>query len=189
MKILISLIALLISLIINAEEKNYKSLCVEQKSTGFTYENNYWRQSNFELDKFYIKKIDIEKSGTCSSKYKSFKDSDWSKVFKKASINFGCYITMPVYDTSKAVSEDSKKLAEMFMEVTALMGASLCKEFWKDEKLERVHCLDKSLSFKPSGTFRKATMNYGIDAVNIEEIDTQYKGEQSTLSIGNCTKI
>ena len=129
------------------------SLCTQDQSTGFRWENNRWVLSRFITERFSIRKLSFEEVETIKAK----------KIVSLASIHctprqgsdlgtsgfhFGCY-----------------EFTDLSGEKPLVLSAGLCKEYWRDGKHQFVSCRDffPAVDFVPDGQFQESKMPPQLD--------------------------
>lgn len=142
----------------------FKSLCIEDAATGFSWKNGNWRQANFKEGRFVVSKLTNEEVARLS----------------------------PVACTPPTVSEpmliDFRRATACYAitgfgeELTPLVDGENCDEVYQGNVLASVRC--KSLSFLPNGDFIKLPWHANISRKPMND----YK-DSLVLSIGVCSKI
>jgi hypothetical protein len=149
----------------------YSTVCVEEQSTGFNWQNKRWVQTNFKEDTYIVSRIPLEK-------YQSFLEarannlhlcSDKSKEnseFEKTTFINECY----------SVTRIGQK--------PAFTDSRMCIEMWESKRLISVECDKHSskLTFQPTGNFIKQPWHSDLRS------DVQNK-DSLALSVGKCTSI
>ena len=149
----------------------YSSICVEEQSTGFNWQNKRWVQANFKEETYIVSRIPLEK-------YQSFLEarannlhlcSDKSKEnseFEKTTFINECY----------SVTRIGQK--------PAITDSRMCTEIWESKRLVTIQCSDHSskFHFQPTGNFIKQPWHSDLRS------DEQSK-DSLALSVGKCTSI
>jgi hypothetical protein len=149
----------------------YSSICVEEQSTGFNWQNKRWVQTNFKEDTYIVSRIPLEKyQSTLEARAnKIYLCSDKSKEnseFEKTAFVNECY----------SVTKIGQK--------PTLLDSNMCTEIWESKRLITVQCDKHSskLTFQPTGNFIKQPWHSDLRS------DEQNK-DSLALSVGKCTSI
>lgn len=176
-RILIAIFILLISTQAICQESSptlpiLKTLCIEEKATGFNWKSGDWVHATFKPSrKWLIQKIkildnrqnemDLQKYGNCTKETKVI----LSETMKGSR---SCY-----------------SVREFGMASTPLFDNEMCWEYFENNTLKAIYC--KNIIFKPDGNF---IMNPHGPTANIIESNPKddYK-DSLVLSVGKCSKL
>jgi hypothetical protein len=154
----------------------FTSLCIEDKSTGFAWEDGRWEQTNFIVDKYLVTKLDMNKPKSkmnvylCILNYENYKKS---KDFESKHRSQGCYNIRDFGTTMSA------------------RGANWCQESSKEQadntwEIRTVVCdstyTSAQFRFHPDGIFHRAYIDRDLRA-------TMPGVYSMVISVGTCSRI
>jgi len=148
----------------------FTSICIEDKSTGFNWENRGWVAVKFVADeKFIVQKIPPAEykpaNGMWHMSCESRQDFNPGNGGKK--VTFGCY--------------NVRKFGRELMP----FSSDMCMEIWDGSTLEEINCskTDPPFFFLPDGAFIRYPRRASIDlSTNPKD---NYKDSLS-LAVGKC---
>ncbi len=151
------------------------TLCIEEKSTGFNWANNQWVPTQFKVTrKYLVKKLSLESYKDIQAKEKNKSIFCTEPKETKISDEGGSFTGfVEVCYENKTVGEES-----------SVFNVSMCTEFWKKGKLERISC-DKSIPqffFHPDGQFIRFPWHSDIQR-------TAENKDSLALTVGSCSKV
>jgi len=145
--------------------KPFKSLCVDEKSTGFNWNNGKWEAATFNLSKYTLEKIDYNKqilSEKVIDRPLSCEKPTATNVDNEKDVVLACYAVnrfgRPTYNAIHAAN---------------------CLESFKGGQIESIYCSGVG-SFKPNGLFVKLPTPTALDLS-----DGNYK-DSMVVSVGTC---
>jgi len=161
----------------------YTSLCIAEKSTGFNWENNDWKITNYTPSKYVVKKVDPTKTRYNYScvRTKDITNEIWQSYYTLTSsgqpklLTYGCYTIKRFGQTYEAGEQD-------------------CREDWttypkedeetnpKTRKLESVWCEITDFTFAPNGWFHTGYIHKNVKAI------ADYK-DSISVSVGKCSTL
>jgi hypothetical protein len=149
----------------------YSSICIEELSTGFNWQNKRWVQTNFKEETYIVSRIPVEKYRTlvearANNVYLCDDKSNENNKYGKTEFINECY----------SVTKIGQK--------PTLLDANMCTEVWESTRLISVLCNKHSskLTFQPTGNFIKQPWHSDLRS------DEQNK-DSLALSVGKCTSI
>jgi hypothetical protein len=150
------------------------TLCIEEKSNGFQWENSSWNHARFKPEfRYVIKKLPL-------SSYASPKDRLKNKTFLCGQSKVNDYS-----EKEKGFSgfiSACYEIKRMGKEAGAL-DSQTCDESWSDGKLLRVSCSNHrpSLYFVPDGPFIR--FPWHSDLSNAKDKDSL------NIGVGSCSRL
>ena len=163
---------------VSSVDDYYTALCVTEKSTGFNWEDNNWKQYNFTQSKYVVKKLNPAEvlEIQCSDTKDRNNDSYYSGFDEFNT--YGCYsIKRLGYDGF----DGKQDCAERWSTYPKQDG----EKYPKMKKLEKVWCsLLNDFKFSPNGWFHK---NAAVNSSSLES-SSKYK-DSLVLSVGKCSTI
>tara|TARA_Y100000294_G_C8389518_1_gene270175 strand:- start:75 stop:608 length:534 start_codon:yes stop_codon:yes gene_type:complete len=154
-----------------SEEKEFSSLCIAEESTGFYWEKGNWHQTNFQLYKWLVKKINQDKPRCVGDAL-----PDLEKIF-------------PFTSGKKRHSIQRCYDVKRFGEETSI--PEYCTEYYEDDgngdlKLTTVLCRESNMYMRPNGRFTKSNVDSIGDIPNDNYEDYT---DSLSISIGYCSKL
>ena len=150
-------------------QSTFTSLCVEEQSTGFHWQDGEWMRTKFVPEKFIVEKLDIQKSGNSSPEITPA-DCLGMKETSDSGFKNGCY-------NVREFGEESNPFSGL-----------VCQEVRSGDEgeatLEQVICDGKitSIVFEPNGNFHYSKVHWLVrDTPETEEKDSL------VLSVGRCS--
>ena len=163
---------ILVSVCLNAEITSestlFSSLCIEDDSTGFSWRNGKWKQTNFYTKKYFYKKV---KSQAHCSSTKVNKDNKDDKYMLVQWVQ-GCY----------EVGEFGSKYRRIIE----------CDEFWNlypngNIKLNWIRC--PNIGFQPDGNFARSNHYTQLNDFNEVLRKKEKFKDDLFVSHGKCSKL
>ncbi len=149
----------------------YSVICVEEKSTGFNWENKNWVQANFKPETYIVSRVPADKYRTlvearANNVYLCEDNSSEYQKYEKIEFINACYSVTKIGQQP------------------TFLDTNMCSELWESKKLISVHCNKHSskLTFRPTGNFIKQPWHTDLSS------DVPNK-DSLTLSVGKCTSI
>lgn len=149
--------------------EKFTSLCVSEKSVGFLWEDNDWKQVDFKESKFTISRVmpsDLDHKPDDLMNYCTYEDAFMLDRSVMLGVSKGCY--------------KLKHFDESYSRTTR------CFEHWKasngSRKVDSVTCYDFNLNFRPNGWFHGSYINAHL------EDEADYK-DTNSVTIGRCSII
>lgn len=149
----------------------FKTLCIEDKATGFNWKSGDWIQTNFKAgDKLLIQKIDM----TTNSK----------KPIEEQYI--------PCQQTELISSVDKYLYLKACYSVRNfgveplpghLLDGEMCYELLENNNLKSIMCQGKGITFHPNGDFIQTR------GVNIDPFPKDGYKDSLVLSVGKCSRL
>jgi hypothetical protein len=145
--------------------KPFKSLCIDEKSTGYNWNNSRWDVATFNLSKYTLEKVDYDK-GMLSEKVidrpLSCGRPTATNIDNEKDIVLACYAVnrfgRPTYNAVHAAN---------------------CLESFKGGVIQSIYCSGVG-SFRPNGLFIKLPTPTALDVS-----DSIYK-DSMVVSVGTC---
>ena len=163
---------------VSSVDDYYTALCVTEKSTGFNWEDNNWKQYNFTQSKYVVNKLNPAEVSEfqCSETKDRNKDIYFSNDDEFET--YGCYsIKRLGYDELVAKLDCSERWSTYPKQDG--------EKYPKMKKLEIVWCsLSKDFKFSPNGWFHS---NAQVTSSSLES-SSEYK-DSLVLSVGKCSTI
>ena len=149
----------------------YSVICVEEKSTGFNWQNKSWVQANFKEETYIVSRIPVEKYRTfvearANDVYLCDDRSNENSKYEKTEFINECY----------SVTRIGQK--------PTVLDSNMCSEVWESKRLVSVHCNKHSskLIFQPTGNFIKQPWHSDL-------LSDEQNKDSLALSVGKCTSI
>ena len=148
----------------------FTSLCVKEESIGYSWKNNKWEITKFNLDKYLVEKVSPQ-DRFCQVKMQSVDTATVYQGEDKSGVKY--YATKGCYNI--------RRMGQPRYE----FNTEICSEYWKkkqngQEELYMVGCTYSN--FEPNGDFTMGRISDDL------RNDQEYKDSMS-LSVGKCSTI
>ena len=163
---------------VSSVDDYYTALCVTEKSTGFNWEDNNWKQYNFTQSKYVVNKLNPAEvlEFQCSETKDRNKDIYISRLDEFET--YGCYLI-------KRLGYDGFDLKQDCNEKWSTYPKQDGEKYPKIKKLEVVWCSSlNDFKFSPNGWFHS---NAEVTGSSLES-SSKYK-DSLVLSVGKCSSI